>query len=358
MEQLIKNELQKNNVKDNYSGKFDKITFSHFSGEKKIRLNTKLNGIYGYICVSLDAPLDFKIGVNGVIIYKATDKDSTIIPIRFFVGDYIEIYGQCDNLKILISGAEFEYLEKDFVMYGAKKYVADCGGKKKIYSFDKLKYGKEDFLLEEEIDALEILEFKYNGLNYFAKIIEENTNVCLCTNMDNYSTKKIIDFEYDNLILVNGNDGNILGLVYNRGSSLYVRWVSTSLNIGSQSVIENVLDGIREIQNVRVDDSSVAFAITLNNGNTVVYFYQNKFIKIFTTKSRKGKFCIVANKMYYIYRSGYGLAIKVYNLGYTDFCAEITGSAFIDVADSIVIDDAGGLVEYNLIERYMGFDDL
>lgn len=358
MEQIIKNELQKNNVRDNYSGKFDKITYTHFSGEKKIKLNTKLNGIYGYICVSVDNASDFKIGVNGVIIYKADSKDSTIIPIRFFMGDYVELFGQCDNLKILISGAEFEYFEKDFVMCGGAKYIADCGGTKRIYSFDKLKNGRDDYSLESEIECLEILDFKYNNLNHIATIIEENRNAYLCTNIDNYSMKKMIDFDYDNLILINGIGDNILGLLYNLDNSLCVRWVDSSLNLSSVNVIENVAYGITDIINVRVDDGSITFAITLNNGNVVLYFYDTKFLKIFTTKSRKGKFCIVDKKIYYIYHNGYGVAVKVYAFNSDNSSIVITNSIFIDVADNAIVDSSGILLEYNLIERFVSFDEL
>lgn len=358
MEQIIKNELQKNNVKDNYSGKFDKITFNHFSGEKRIKLNTKLNGIYGYICVSVDNANDFVIGVNGVTLYKANGKDSTIIPIRFFMDDYIEIWGQCDNLKILISGAEFEYFEKDLVMYGTNKYVADCGGVRQLYSFDTLKDDRSSYTLEEEFECLEIMEFRYNNLNYIAKLIEENDGVYLCTNMDNYTNKKLIDFDYDNLVLVNGNSNSVIGLIYNQGVNLYVKWVDSNLNIGSSNLIESIADGIREIRNIRVDNNSIAFATILGNGNTVVYFYNNKFLKILTTKSRKGKFCIVGGKLYFIYQSGYGVSIKVYMLNSSDYSAEITKSIFIDMADNAILDSSGIRVSYNLIERFVSFDEL
>lgn len=358
MEKIIKNELQKNNVKDNRSGLLDKITFRYFSGEKELGLNTALNGSYGYISVSLSNATAFSISLNGVIIFRANEQNTTIIPIRFCVGDVLKLNGVCSDLKILVSGAEFEYFEKNFILYPSNKFVLDCGGIKRIYSISSLTSESSSYTLDEEVECMEMISFKYNNCNYFARLICENDGVYLCTSMDNYATKTLINFDYDNLIIVGGNNANMLGIVYNLGSNLCVRWVNSSLSIGGENIIESVPEGFKDIKNIRVDDKSVAFAVSLFAGNTIVYYYTTRFIKILNIKSRKEQFCIVGGKLYNSYLDGYGICIKKYSINLSTSVLTLVSINKVDMADCVLIGSEGVKIEYNLIERYSTFANL
>lgn len=358
MESFIKDELKKNNVKDNRSGMLDKITFKYFSGQKDLKLSTSLNGSYGYLCVSLSNATNFSISLNGIMIFKADEQATTIIPIRFLAGDILRLDGVCNNLKLLLSGAEFECFEKDFAMYPTNKLVTDCGGVRRIYSMTTLQNDSSLYAMDEEIECLEIINFRYNNSNYFARLQSENGDVYLSTNMDNYVDKILINFDYDNLILVCGIASNILGIIYTFGSNLCVRWVDSNFSIGSENVIESISAGIKELKNVRVDNNSVAFAVVLYNGNTVIYYYKNEFIKILSTKSRKGQFCIVDKNLYNFYMNGYGVCVKKYSIDDTTKLLTLISIKQIDMADSVIIGDEGIKVEYNLIERYIAFADL
>ncbi len=358
MEGFIKDELKKNNVKDNRSGTLDKITFKYFSGQKNLRLSTSLNGSYGYMCVSLSDAIDFSISLNGIVIFRAGEQNTAIIPIRFLVGDVLSFEGVCSNLKVLLSGAEFESFEKDFIMYPSNKLVTDCGGVKRIYLVTDLQNDSSLYTLDDEIGCLEIIGFRYNNSNHFARLICDDDNVYICTSVDNYTNKILINFDYEDLILVCGINENPLGLLYTFGSNLCVRWVSDNFDIGSENIIESISGGIKGLKNVRVDDNSLVFAVVLYNGNTIIYSYMTKFIKILSSKSRKGQFCIVDKNFYNYYLDGYGVCIKKYAMDSTTKQLTLVSIKKIDMADSAIIGNNGVKVECSLIERYVDFANL
>lgn len=354
-ERMLKDEFRKNNLKDNLSGKFDKITFNAFKGEKILKIKPKLDGSYGYMCVSISEKSDMEICLQGVKIFDGTKTSSTIIPLRFVVGDEVTISGECEGLKILISGAEFEDEINNYLLLRSKKYIENCGGVCRVYSFVSLDEGKKSFVFEEEDVFEEMIEFDYSGATYLAKIKNDDGGY-ICTNMDNYTSKILLDFDYDDLVVLGGSGNNVIDIVYALGSKIYVCGVDKNYTLLTPQVVASVVDNIVDLVSIKSTNGVGGFVCKSKNGLSAVYInISNEYVPIFTTKSLKSHFCIVDKKLYYIYKKSYDVCIRKYEIDMENQTLDYLISKDIPLSDSAITDGKSVMIDYNLISRVQSF---
>lgn len=350
-EAKLKDELTKNNVKDNLSGKIDKLTFDYFKGEKVYDIKPNIDGAYGYMCVSIAEKSGIDICLGGVKIFDGLESVGTIIPLRFMSGDQISISGECKHLKILLSGADFEYLEDTYLLYRTKRYVEDCGGVHKIYSYDKLNLGKSSFSLEEVDDSLSVVEYEYGNDKYLAKI-KKNDGGYICTSMDNYTQKILLNFDYENLIVVGGRGENMLDIIYSKVGVVYARGVDGDGALLEPEIISSNLEGVVDLRQICSDGSTKAFEVVFASGISVVYiFSKGVYSQFFTTKRRKSNFCIVGNYIYHICKMGYDILIRKYLIDKNNARVNYVLAKNIVMADSAITDGSTIVAKNNLIER-------
>lgn len=350
-ERVLKDEFRKNNLKDNLSGKFDKITFERFKGEKVLKIKPKLDGSYGYMCVSISEKSDMEICLQGVKIFDGTKTSSTIIPLRFVVGDEVSISGECEGLKILISGAEFETEINNYLLFRSKKYIENCGGISRVYAYSSLNEGKSAFVLEEEDEFEDMIEFDYSGTTYLAKIKNDDGGY-ICTNMDNYTHKISLDFDYDDLIVLGGSGNNLLDIVYALDTQIYVCGVDKNYTLLTPQIVSSGVDNIVDLVAIKSTSGEGGFVCKSKNGLCVVYInISNNYVPIFTTKSQKSHFCIVDDKLYYIYKKSYDMCIRKYEIDMENQKLNYLASRDILLSDSVITDGKYVIVDYNLISR-------
>lgn len=356
---VIREELKKNRVQDNYSNKFEKIFFKEYEGNTSYTLNIDADNSYGFLFVSCEKPNSLKIALNGVIAFEESEKFSKLMPIRYKNGDVLTLEGSCENLMILLYGAEANFEKGDSVLYLSKKYIENCGDMSKIYSFSDFANGKEGFEFVRTESCRYISEFNLNGEVYLSKIILENDNAYLCTELDNFANKILLNFEYDDIIITRGYSDNILTIVYLRSGKIYYRGVDSSLNVGDENTLSDNMDYVTKLSGIDGDNSYPAFAINLANGNTNIYtFFLSKFRLLSSLKSRKGEFCIIGNYFYNIFASEYGYVIKKFQIAKNFDGIVPIASSKISMADYIKIYNNTCLIDYNLRERICLIDSI
>lgn len=350
-ENRLKDEFRKNNIKDNLSGKLDKATFGVFKGEKVLKIKPTLDGAYGYMCVSISEKSGIEIYLQGVKIFDGTKNIGTIIPIRFMVGDTIKICGECEGLKVLISGAEFESETYNYLLPRSKKYIENCGGINRVYSYENLNLGKDTFVLDEEDAFADMVDFGYSGNIYLAKIKNDDGGY-ICTNMDNYTNKISLDFDYDDLIILDGSGSNLIDIVYSLGGVIYLMSVDKSYTVSSPKIICNAIDRITELVAIKGSGICVGFECKYQNGTSVVYInVSNNYVPFFTTKSQKSHFCIVDNYFYHICKKFYGICIRKYEIDEEKERLNYVTSKDFPLSDSAITDGDFVLIDYNLMCR-------
>lgn len=356
---VIRDELKKNRVQDNYSNKFEKIFFREYEGNNSYPLSIGVDNSYGFLFVSCENPEVLKIYLNGVTVFEEKERFSKLVPIRYKNGDILTLDGKCKNLMVLLYGAEANFEKGDRILYLSKKYIENCGGVSKLYSFSDFATGKDGFELMNTEAIKSIGEFEYNGEVYLCKIILEDTRAYLCTELDNFANKTMLDFEYDDIIITRGYSENILTLVYLKNGKIYYRSVNSALNISDENIVANNMDYVTKLISIDGNNSYPAFAINLANGNTNIYtFYLSKFRLLSSIKSRKGEFCIIDNNLYSIFASEYGYVIKKFQIaGGHDGIMPISSSK-ITMADYVKIYDNICIVDYNLQERICSLDSI
>lgn len=354
-ERVLKDEFRKNNLKDNLSGKFDKITFSAFKGEKTLKIKPKLDGSYGYMCVSISEKSDIEICLQRVKIFDGTKTSSTIIPLRFVVGDEVTINGECEGLKILISGAEFETEINNYLLFRSKKHIENCGEISRVYAYSSLTEGKNAFVLEEEDSFEDMIEFDYSGTAYLAKIKNDDGGY-VCTNMDNYTNKILLDFDYDDLIVLGGSGNNLMDIVYALDTHIYVCGVDKNYTLLTPQIISSGADNIVDLIAIKSTTGESGFVCKGQNGLSIVYVnISNEYVPIFTTKSQKSHFCIVDDKLYYIYKKSYDMCIRKYEIDMENQKLNYLASRDIPLSDSAITDGETVLLDYNLNARVEKF---
>lgn len=356
---VIREELKKNRVQDNYSNKFEKIFFREYEGNNSYPLSIGADNSYGFLFVSCENPDSFRIGLNGVTVFEEKERFSKLVPIRYKNGDILTLDGRCKKLMVLLYGAEANFEKGDRTLYLSKKYIENCGDISKIYSFSDFTTGKDGFELINK-EAIEgIGELEYNGEVYLCKIILEDSRAYLCTELDNFANKIMLNFEYDDIIITRGYGENVLTIVYLNNGNVYYRSVDSSLNIGEENIVTNNMDYVTKLISIDGDNSYPAFAINLANGNTSVYtFYLGKFCLLSSIKSRKGEFCIIGNNFYSIFASEYEYVIKKFQIASSFDGIMPISSRKITMADYVKIYDDICLVDYNLQERICPLDSI
>ncbi len=356
---VIREELKKNRVQDNYSNKFEKIFFREYEGNNSYPLSIGADNSYGFLFVSCESPDSLKICLNGVTIFEEKERFSKLVPIRYKNGDVLTLDGKCKNLMVLLYGAEANFEKGDRILYLSKKYIENCGDNSKVYSFSDFTIGKDGFELINTEVIESIGEFGYNGEVYLCKIILEDGRAYLCTELDNFANRVRLDFDYDDIIVTRGYGENILTLVYLNNGKIYYRSVDSALSVDEEQIIANNMDYVTKLINIDGDSSYPVFAINLASGNTNIYtFYLSKFCLLSSIKSRKGEFCIIGNNFYNIFASEYGYIIKKFQIASSHDGIMPISSSKISMADYVKIYDGICLVDYNLQERICPLDSI
>lgn len=357
MENFIREELKKNSVKDNMSGKFDKLSYKFHKGISKHFIKSSLIGSYGYIYVTIGSAENFNLYFNGLPIFNIESGYSSLISLKFTSGDYIEIEGDADCVTIQIYGAEFENKRRDKILYNSNIYLEDCGGMFIEYNYQTFLDGKKLFDYMGIVDAVDVVEFKYNSNTQIAKIMKDD-KLYLCTNIDNYTTKYLCDFDYDDVVLLPGFGSYLFGVAYIESGKIYISGFTRDFKIESPICVETV-EAVKGINYIVSNNMAAVFSAEYCNGNTGIYFYNGSgFIEILNIKSRKENICILDSEMYIDYKDGYDEIIKKYTFNNTMGKVSPVFQKRIILADNIMICDNTIMITYNFMERFVYIEDL
>lgn len=357
MENLIKDELKKNCVKDNLSGRFDKLTYRFHKGLSKHYIKSSLVGSYGYIYVSIGNAENLNIYFNSLPIFSTNGGYNSLISLKFVSGDYIEIEGDADFLTVQIYGGEFESSVRDKVLYNSGVYLEDCGGVFMEYKYETFEEGKESFSYQGIIDAIDLVEFKNGSSVQMAKLVKDD-KLYLYTNIDNYATQYLCNITYEKAVLIPGFGEYLVCVLYINAGKVYMIGLTKDMAISDIVAIETS-ESVRNICSVSSNVITPAFMVEFSNGTTGLYYYNNSgFIEILNTKSKKQDICIIGNYIYLIYKDNYDQMIKKYSLDKTYYKVTPILQRRIILADSIMIYDKCMMITYNYMERFVNIEDL
>ncbi len=357
IEGLIKDELKKNCVKDNLSGRFDKLTYRFHKGLSRHYIKSSLVGSYGYIYISIGNAENLNMYFNGLPIFSIDVGYSSLISLKFASGDYIEIEGDADYLTLQIYGAEFACRVRDKILYNSNIYLEDCGGVFMEYRYNTFTNGKETFDYLGTIEMIDLVEFKNGSSIQIAKLVKKD-KLYLCTNIDNYTTQYLCDFEYEKVILIPGFSEYLLGVVFINNSKLYMVGLGKDMSMGSIIEIETG-ESVKDIHSISSNDMLPMFMVEYLNSTTGLYYHNNsRFIEILNTKSKKQDICIIDNFVYLVYKDNYDQMIKKYSLDKINFKVVPILQKRIILADCILIYDNFMMITYNYMERFVSIEDL
>lgn len=358
MDTYIKDELKKNKVKDNYSGRFDKLTYRKHKGTSIHKLKSSLDGSYGYIYISCENTSGLILSFNGVTVCDLLQKGNSLVSLKFGYSDVLEIKGEAECLIIHICGAEVISNKIDKILYSNSIYVEDIGGAVNLYNIANFQSGKESYSYVGEESLLDIIEFRNNGTNQIAKLIKTD-NLYLCTNMDNYSLKHLLDFDCEKAILLPYYGEYLVGVICLNKGKLYLSGLNNDLTIADFVDLNLDVGDINDIRVINSNNYSSAFVVDCANGNSIVYYYGGyRFMQIFATKYRKGSFCIIDNFLYFIHKENYDQIIRSYAINTDSYQVTPINFKRIILADDIKIKDNAIMVTYNLMERFIDVKDL
>ncbi|MBE5738285.1 MAG: hypothetical protein E7354_00920 [Clostridiales bacterium] len=356
IESIVKNELKKNLVKDNYSNKCDKVVFKNHVGISELKLKVSANGSYGYLYVEVFNTQDFSVSINGIECVCFNSGSSGLYPIRFKYGDVLTLNGNCDRLMLYVIGAEFDVIVKDKFLLISNKYIECCGGCKRIYSCDEVNFN--DYVFEYEEDLVDIFEIEFNNSIYLVKI-KNDDGVYLCIDKDNYTKQIMLNFDYDDMIITSSMGDGLLEIVYLYRGKVYKCALSDEFILGEPVAIENIVDIVSSLSAVSSDLGYSAFVCKMANGNNVIYVGDNgMYTELFSTKSKICDFCIIGNFLYCVYQDAYDFVIKKYNFSLGNHSVKLVQCKKIEYADSVKIYGDYVLVKYNFSQRVIDIGDL
>ena len=247
IENIIKEELLKNKVLNNYSYKISDLELKKFSGIKDYEIHVKDKLCNGYIIIEVNTTSNFKVYYGDVLIFNTNTNRNSSISILFSKNKKLLLVGDCDSVKISIFGGNIQNPVQNYLIPKLNKFI-EFNGTDNIMSFgsiDDLKiynftrdYNFSDLLCAQVV--------KLNGNDILACLYFDGM-LKLCTGLDNYATTTIVSEDIITSAIKN-LEKEITGLnivYYHNGYFDNDEEIYNELN--RKEVYKNTLDFINEI---------------------------------------------------------------------------------------------------------------
>lgn len=316
IENVVKEELIKNQVLDIYSNKFSNIIFDEFKSEKSIPLQVDTSNRYGYLMLEIGDTQNFEVYQNDILLVQAESSVQKFLPILFQKNDILTLKGDAVSVKLILYGAEFLQVEFPYIIPNLNYLIKDRG------EYQLLQYENIDNLKANECDLLLSYSQLYHSQIY--KIDDElihgnlyqNENVYFCNSKNNYTDKILITSSLKSAIIVPNISNNSVIFVYVRDSVIYYKELKddtlseeTEINFLIKKVPKKLLPCMieefgLEIFGIEWDDNTISL-IDVNN-------YDFKIL--YTTKSQNSQIYQNENIIVLISANGYKISINKYEI--------------------------------------------
>jgi len=287
----LKNALIKNRVLDNSSNFLSKVHFDNHYDESIININTGGYLNNGYIYIDIQSTSKFELYYKDILLLSTNVGTQKLIPCLFESDTYIRIVGACENLTILIYGAEVINDNKFYHLPMNNTLVKFGGGKYDFYTYES-QTDIENNLLTFAFDVADVIDVQtihILGTNYLSYLYYDDS-LKLATSMDNYTNKYIIIEENLPAKIIPDGVNNKIYIVYIRANKLYYKVIDESFNISDEYEIPLIFDDVlKDFSVITIKNYSLPiFALNLNNQKSLIMvLYNGQFVCRLIKKSEK-----------------------------------------------------------------------
>jgi len=268
--------VNKNKILTNDKNKLSHLFYEKFSGEKDIEVKSENYITYGYILLDAKNAVDLKIYYKDILLSCINGSIFKYLSVAFFDSGILKIEGECDYIKIEISGAEI--LENQFSSYLPINSAIALSGSNNIYSIDNVEnlVNGNYQVIKAFNKLINVQTIRYQNSYNVACLIYDN-GVYFCTNLDNYTNKiKVCDDCKSAIIVQNLQNDNIF-IVYIFNNKLCYKILTNLTELSDEYyVYENNYDIPKNFSMIEITEfSNAVIGVHFDNGNYCVFIYNN-----------------------------------------------------------------------------------
>lgn len=267
----------------------DKIFFNRFSGLSRINVSTGGYLSNGYIYIEVKTDSDFEIFYKNILIFSANASTQKLISCLFENDGYLTVKGNCNELLILISGAEFISKKSHYFLPQDNMLVKCLGESYDVYFYESLSDIKQNhYNYEFSVVNLKCMQtFSINNSNYTGYLYFDG-QLIFVSNMDNYTNKYIIIDKCIDATIIPDKQNNCIYIMYIKDNQLFYKLLDSSMSLSEEFCVDINFNGnLKSFSNIVIKNYGYPiFAVNLNNNKTLVLIIKNsKFLCRLVKKS-------------------------------------------------------------------------